>query len=365
MSHFSVLITLPAGTPLDSLEDEIGKRMDRWDENREVKPYRDYVNDTAAGFWWVESVMQGAEHHRNGTGILPYDRDGSTWYSSGSPYTEDEQRARFAANADFAARIGDVLAWETVVPLYNEAFGHGRELAGHADGSPSETLFHEVETDRAYTMSTRNPEGFWDYWRIGGRWGNGYFLAKGPGAGLIQSVNSWDSPKEALPGVWADGGPRGLLDLDGMREQADAAAGGLFTRWQPLIAQWPDSKPWAHFTGLVDAGELTIAEARDRYHEQPILKAAEKVGLYDGWGSPIEEFNTTREEYCLRARRSAVPGYALITLDGEWIAPGRMGWFGMSSDGDGEREGYQIAVNRYLDDKLGDDDLVVVLDCHV
>lgn len=339
--------------------------MDRWDEDRDVEPYRNYEDDTAAGFWWVQSVMRGAEHHRNGTGVLPYDRDGIMFSPRSSRHTEDEQRARFAADADFAARIGDVPAWETVVPLYNEAFGYGRELAGQDDVPSSATLFHEVETDRAYTMSTRNPEGFWDYWRIGERWGNGYFLAKGPGAGLIRSVNSWDSPKEALPGVRADGGPKGLLDLDGMREQADAEAGGRFTRWQPLIAQWPESRPWAHFTGLADAGELTIAEARDRYHEQPILKAAENAGLDDGLGSPIEEFSTTREEYCLRARRSAVPGYALVTLDGEWVAPGKMGWFGMSSDGQGEREGYEIAVNAYLDDKVSDDDLIVVLDCHV
>jgi hypothetical protein len=41
-----------------------------------------------------------------------------------------------------------------------------------------------------------------------------------------------------------------------------------------------------------------------------------------------------------------------------------MGWFGMSNDGPGQRQAYQVAANRYLDD-LKDDRLAVLLDCHI
>jgi hypothetical protein len=64
------------------------------------------------------------------------------------------------------------------------------------------------------------------------------------------------------------------------------------------------------------------------------------------------------------ARRAAVPGYALVTLEREWVAPGRMGWFGMSSDGPGEKTGYHIAVNAYLD-ALDPNAYVVLVDCHI
>ncbi|MFI5496617.1 hypothetical protein [Actinoplanes sp. NPDC051859] len=40
-----------------------------------------------------------------------------------------------------------------------------------------------------------------------------------------------------------------------------------------------------------------------------------------------------------------------------------MGWFGLSSDGTGERDAYHAEVNSYLD-RLHDDDTIVVLDCH-
>jgi hypothetical protein len=53
-----------------------------------------------------------------------------------------------------------------------------------------------------------------------------------------------------------------------------------------------------------------------------------------------------------------------VTLDGEWVAPGEMGWWGMSSDGPGEREGYRIAVNKYID-SLSPKTWLVVLDCHI
>jgi|SRR6187549_1417081 len=191
MSHFSVLICLPGSTPLEKLDDEIARRMERWDENRDVESYRDYEEGGAEDYWWVSSVRRGA--------------------------------------------------------------------------------------------------------------------------------------KEVTP----------------------------------IATPWPD------FVSLAQLGDITWDEARRRYREQPRIAAAMKLDEL-AWGDcPVVRFMSGREEYVAEARKGAVPGFALVTLDEEWIAPGRMGWFGMSSDGPGERSGYNSAVNAYLADKLAADDFVIALDCHI
>jgi hypothetical protein len=203
----------------------------------------------------------------------------------------------------------------------------------------------------------------WDYWRIGGRWG-GYFPVKVEGPGLVYGANSWDSPKETPDGPRCDGGPIRLLDFEAMREDAATKAHDRYDRWEKVCADTPPAKSWSHFIGLVEVKEIDINTARRQYHEQPRIVAAKKADL-DQWdGCVVDEFLSDRDEYVAAARRAAVPGYALVTLDREWVAPGRMGWFGMSSDEPGERGGYHIAVNTYLD-QLDPGTLLVAVDCHI
>lgn len=372
MSHFSVLITLPAQTPLEHLEDEIGRRMVRWDENRDVAPYRDYEEGGPEDYWFVTAMRRGAAEHRAAAPVEIrdsfMDRDGKTYRNGVGYVTRDEyiamEKADRAERAAWAERLGEHPTWETVARLYNERYGHGKELATEGDASDSETLHYDPDTGRAYTVSTRNPEAMWDYWRIGGRWG-GYFVVAQNGPGLITSRRGWDSPEPRGDGKQrADGGPKRLLDFDAMRAQAEIDANAEYDKWDTACADTPHADSWAHFYGLVELGEIAIDEARHQYREQPRIKAAKAAGLGD-WDCPVETFMSGREEYVAEMRRAAVPGYALVTLDEEWVAPGRMGWFGMSSDGAGERTGYRSAVNAYLDDKVSDDDFVVVLDCHI
>lgn len=372
MSHFSVLICLPGSTPLEKLEDEIGRRMERWNENRDVEPYRDYEEGGPEDYWWVGAMRRGAEAHRTNAPVELRDsimnRDEKVYRNGVGYQTRDEYIAYEIADrerdARWAERLGEHPTWETVATLYNERYGHGKQLATEGDASDSETLHYDPETGRAYTMSTRNPEAMWDYWRIGGRWG-GYFLVGQNGPGLITSPRGWDSPEPEADGKQrADGGPKRLLDFEAMRAEAEAKANAEYDKWDAACTGTPHADSWAHFYGLVEVGEIDRDEARRRYNAQPRIKAAKAAGL-GGWDCPVEQFMSGREEYVAEMRRAAVPGYALVTLDEEWVAPGRMGWFGMSSDGAGERSGYRSAVNAYLDDKVADDDLLIALDCHI
>lgn len=78
----------------------------------------------------------------------------------------------------------------------------------------------------------------------------------------------------------------------------------------------------------------------------------------------VVHFSVTEDAYAERARQSAVPGYALLTTEGQWMAPGTMGWFGMSSDDQGSRDEYYRAANAYIDE-LPDDTWLILVDAHI
>lgn len=378
MSHFSVLVAIPAGTDLADLDSEIERRMAPFDENREVTPYKDYVEGGPEDYWWVESVRRGAAslaagekpEVRPGIG----DRDGMVWSNYARRHITTAEREQeiidgWRDNAIWAEKLGEHPDWETVVRLYREKYHPGTEIALAGDvswGDMPEGLLFDAEEGKAFEWSTYPPNAKWDYWRIGGRWAGGYFMVKKDGPGLITAPLGWDSPKEPKPGLRADGGPKKLLDLDGMRENAWAEASARYNRFLPVAEAHPGGKAWSKFAEEVEAGLISIDDARKTYQAQPVVQAWRKIDGDRFFGEcPLDEFGVSREEYCDAAAASAVPGYAFLSLEGEWIAPGRMGWFGMSSDGKGDREGYNAAVNLYINEQLGDDDYLVVLDCHI
>lgn len=382
MSHFTVTVCLPDERDEQTLEDRLNEILAPWDENVSMAPYKSFEDGGAEEFWWVRSVREGAEHHRNSTGVKPHypDDPHGLKHSGSSKYPEHVQRAEFADDAQWADKLGEHPTWETVVKLYNEKYHPDNALAVPGEVEPDEVdterLHFDEETGRAYTWSRYNPESKWDWWVIGGRWRNSLHAKPGVQADLLvlsdrhyteRYLKEGDEVQKWAPnkGLRCDGGPKGLLDFESMRAEAEAEANGEFDRWEKAIEGTPHAKPWSHFRGLFELGEITIDQARNLYGGQPRIEALRKDEHFRYADSDqLEAFELGREEYVATARRDAVSGYALITLDRQWMAPGRMGWFGMSSDGPGEREGYKVEANRYLD-ALADDVLIVQIDCHI
>jgi len=368
MSHYGVMVCLPRETEQADIESALEKVLAPFDENMSVEPYRRYEGGFAEEYWWVSSVRRGAAHLKDGTGVDERDLESHSYGKP--PLTVEEKRSEYEEDARWAAAIGEPATWKAVVEQYNakwhpkNAVATGDEVDDSDDG-----LFYEAETDRAYTMSTYNPESKWDYWRVGGRW-SGYFIADGMEEFILLPERHWDGP-QGLGRGRCDGGRMRSLDLAAMREEAATKANADYDQWEKLVAEYGASaKPWSHFIGLVDVVEgYTIDQARQEYRVQPIVAAHDRMERnHDGlvsWGRcVIDAFLSPREEIVRLRVAAAVPAYATVTLGGEWIAPGRMGWFGMSSDGPGEREGYQIAVSKYLQE-LHPDTWLVVVDCHI
>lgn len=382
MSHFTVTVCLPGERDNEKLEERLGDILAKWDENVSVAPYKSFEEGGPAEYWWVRSVRAGAEHHRNGTGILPHYPDDPHGFKHprSSKYPEDVQRADYAEDAMWAEKLGEHPTWADVVACYNAKYHPGNELAipgeVDADEVDTERLHHEAETDRAYTWSRYNPNSKWDWWVIGGRWRNAFHAKPGvQSSALIVSgphyteqyiKNEADRPQKWAPnkGMRCDGGPKGWLDFESMREEKAAEANALFDKWEAICADTPHAEPWSHFRGLFELGEMDIETARKLYHAQPRVQACRDDEDLKWRDDVVAEFFSGRDEYVATARRDAVPGYALITLDREWVAPGRMGWWGMSSDEAGDREVYKAKANEYLE-SLADDVLIVQIDCHI
>lgn len=350
MSHFSVVVCIDGETVTrQNVEDRIGRLLAPYDENREMEPYRSYEEGEATGHWLYGALKRAAADYAAGTGIKPYKPDELGWSSASSKQTPQQQRAEQKADAELFHSLPDPFTWADLAKLYAARYG-----------ADSEQIFVDDE-GRAYTMSTYNPDSKWDYWRIGGRWG-GYFPYRAENARLVLSSGSgWDSPD--IPALHCDGGPKSALDLDALRQEKGAEARKTWAEFAALVAGTPEARPWSEFVADVDAKRLSIDEARTLYHAQPRWQAISQTDFR--WtDDAIGTFQQPEDRYVAIEVARAVPGYATVRTDGKWMAPGRMGWFGVSTDEESERIGYWEAANAYIE-SLPDTAWLVAVDCHI
>jgi hypothetical protein len=381
VSHFTVTVCLApesivehgaefVGDPHKRITAAVEATLAPFDENMEVEPYRCYEDDDPNDCTAVWSIRNAAENHRNGTGVKPYEPHRIGWSSAWSKKTEDEQRAEFARAAEIELTFPQPMSWEFAARFSNE---HYEYTERNEDGSWNTEYLHVDEDGRAYTWSTRNPQSMWDWWEIGGRWQRHFVSVPGVSRDLLVFGRAGTFGDNGRPrraddsAIYCDGGPVELLDFARMRDEHAAEELKRYDRWAALVERFGVPEPWERLASLAEVKHITWDEARARYNSQPIIKAArsDPDPLTGFMGeSPEAVFGTTREEFERIARAAAVPGYALVTLTGEWTAPGRMGWFGMSSDGPGERDAFKVQASKYLDE-LPRDAWVVQVDCHI
>lgn len=315
MTHFTILVCADDPDELDNL-------LAPYDENLETTPRRDYEEGDPQDHWAVKNLREEG------------------WLGS----------------AD------EPLTWMAVAEAFNARY--------YSDGDGEKLLLDEEfpGDPRAYTMTTYNPDSKWDWWTIGGRW-RGHFRYK-PGfaedvlnadTGPSKSGFGFDPP--TISALHCDGGRKRALDLAGTRDEAEHKARESMAKWQAVTAGL-EGKPWGHFTAMAGYAEsYTIEQARKDYHDQPIVRALQDTD-FRWWDDPIARFSRPLEDVVAEARCKAVPGYALVRRDGTWLAPGRMGWFGMSSDDAAGRLAYQDAASAYIDG-LPDDAWLIMVDAHI
>lgn len=378
MSHSVVIVCLQPGTihapalnDRDGFADVVNTLLENalapFDENAETEPYKDFEEGEPSDYWAISSLRKSVDHLANGTGIKPYQPNEIGWSSASSQRTEDEQRAELEREAALYATLPEVITWADVVRVYR---------AWYPPESPNSGLQYDAETGRAFEWSTypkeqRNERGAvvsgarWDWWSLGGRW-TGYFQVKDTAVGSADVANG-------RPGLMTetnrdhrktDAAPKALLDFEAMRQDKMEEVQTAWWGFQKFLKQYPETLPWSDYLARVDAKEITIDQARQEYRQQPGREAlTEPYNQYFGV-DPYEEYAKPLEEISRLAAEAAVPGWSLLTLEGEWWERGKMGWFGMSDSTDDSEAEYNRRANAYLE-ALPDDVILAAVDVHI
>ncbi len=374
MSHSTVLVCLRPGTTLtavgygfaDVVNDALTAVLAPFDENVDAEPYREYEEGDPADNWVYTSCKASAEHVQNGTGILPYKPDGFGWSSAESKRTPEAQQRELEEEAALYYVAPEPVTWAYIVELHK---------ARWPEESSSVPLLDE--DGRAYTMSTYPQEKLndkgalvggprWDWWLLGGRW-TGYFTLK------PQDVASQDIAI-GRPGTLTepnrdhsktDAAVKRSIDIAGMRKEAVDDAATQWWAFRKIRERYPETKPWSHYHGLVEAETITIDEARELYREQPGRQALRDTEFGNWFGDdPYDVLGGDLEAYQAKQEQRAVPGWAMLTLDGEWWERGTMGWFGFSSQTEESEDEFLKASNAYIDG-LPDDTILAIVDVHI
>ncbi len=369
MSHFVMIAALPPGSDVDS---ELASRLAPYDENMQVDEYPDFEDKTRPEDHWYYTHLRDrarAVAENDHSAIKPYNPNTIGWSSAETRETPEAQWAEFLKDAERFNSLPTPVTWPALIEVHNAEY-----YPEDNDETHSSRLQYDAESDRAFTWSTYNPESKWDWYQIGGRWSY-YFpyrtrIAVNDEMSLIQG-SGW--PRNEVPSklFHCEGGRKGLLDLECLRRDKEDEAAREYDKYKRFAEQFPAARPWAEFVEeFIDmpsgAEKWAVRDrARTVYSSQPLIQALRDHPDYRfNFGCLVEQFKITREEYLAKARREAVPGYALLTLDKEWIAPGTMGMFGSSDDTDESMIAYKEFANGYIDG-LPDDVILVAVDLHI
>ena len=219
-----------------------------------------------------------------------------------------------------------------------------------------------VDADGLYARVRYNACAKWDWYEVGGRWSG--FLKLKPDAAPVRQRSVFDA-MPPTPDGFADVARKRDVDFDGMRDAAEAEARETWRLYAAAIAGTPGHIPWSVFAARVDAGALSVEDARAAYGAQPWVRAFEAAGELKnrlGWLASVDTFPATEAEYVATARALAVTTYAYVH-DEEWHDRGDVGWFGTASNE--KPAGIWAAEFAAMLDDLPDDTLLTVVDCHI
>ncbi|GIF01992.1 hypothetical protein [Paractinoplanes rishiriensis] len=121
-------------------------------------------------------------------------------------------------------------------------------------------------------------------------------------------------------------GPIGLLDLDGMRRAAAAAAAQTWQHWNYIVAGTPIARPWWVFADryIADPARYPIAQAQQDYLTQPRILAMRAFNALHHNALPTGELEALQQglnTYATLGQLAAVAADGLATADGCILIP--------------------------------------------
>jgi hypothetical protein len=180
-----------------------------------------------------------------------------------------------------------------------------------------------------------NPQARWDWWVVGGRW-----------TGSLPLKEGFTKDQQTI----GDGHHGTCSEPNDDPRSCDYAPSKAID-WQALItlqAQRAGDKWEGHqeYKRLLAAGQ-----------DEEAKQLAYEKGL---WRDKALEEDPTRDAYVLAKSHEAVT-FAFVTAEGEWNERGSMGWWAIVTD---EHPEYDEVFWQWVE-QLDDDQMVVVVDCHI
>jgi hypothetical protein len=146
--------------------------------------------------------------------------------------------------------------------------------------------------------------------------------------------------------AYCAGGPARLLDLTGMHHGAAMGAGIRHQWWQRTVHGTKPANPWHVFEArhLADPAKYPLDKAGADFWNQPRVNAMRMHNALNS-GAPLaveelEMFQAGQMAYQHYSASTAIVGDALLTLDGDQVAP--------ASDSMAHRVTFLEQANRYL-----------------
>lgn len=178
--------------------------------------------------------------------------------------------------------------------------------------------YREQFDDESYNengdiLSTYNPNSKWDWWCVGGRW-SGLLRVKDENGNITDD----------------DEGKIKNIDFSPSTEET-----AEHERWWDVVI-----------------GGAPLEEGEDKFSFLLWGKTKEEI---------IETYGT-KENYV--AEKCKFRTYALLTPEGEWFEPGKMGWWALTTETPESRKDY----NKFFDDFLAKADpewTLTIVDCHI
>ena len=332
MSHFTTFIAVPSGEADYSLEGYIGSQLDPFCEGTEDPDYLEFHDKTeeiARGYNsdTLDCVkMPGGKivslynHHASGFAI----KDGMVFQESAGPLKHNKRTKK--------AKKMLALTEYPMNKLYPTIERYAEDYCG----------YYYDEDHKAYGYHT-NPNAFWDWYQIGGRWPF-MFLVKTTCPDAIRGGYSWATEgdsREAPEGYkWVAGARKSDIAWDAMKTLRIEASIPRFK----LLEE-------AFKTGILP--------------DEPLLTITED-GIAS-WGEMIYKKDETLENYLERNElgpdcKYPVSAYSFLS-DGEYCSRGDMGWWGISKN-DKPEMAWQEETQTFIDE-IDDDDFIVTIDCHI
>jgi hypothetical protein len=221
------------------------------------------------------------------------------------------------------------------------------------------TGYHGYEDNHGLYGYWHNPNTKWDWYQLGGRWTGFFKLKEGADGEAGTPGLSTDS---AEPG-YADVVMKKDIDFKSMMNEASKKAGETYDQIHEIIKGCDPIQSWEHIREVMFPGK--IDEARAFYHAQPAVAKLNEWNQKNNhklFGVSLENFQVSREDYCLDAARGSFVPFAVVK-EGQWCERGEMGWWGMTSN-ETSKSKWTAQVAQLIDELPGET-ILSLYDCHI